>query len=88
MIEVSDVKKLGPKEGRRNMDNVSFHHLAVLYSSKIKTVLSLVSGENYFVIVDSPIWINFNLIYFNLIYLFVSRHEVHSMNTHTLQNAG
>ena len=24
----------------------------------------------------------------NLIYLFVSRHEVHSMNTHTLQNAG
>jgi len=22
-----------------------------------------------------------------LIYLFVSRHEVHSMNTHTLQNA-
>jgi len=27
----------------------------------------------------------FNLI---LIYLFVSRHEVHSMNTHTLQNAG
>jgi len=26
--------------------------------------------------------------YFNLIYLFVSRHEVHSMNTHTLRNAG
>jgi len=26
--------------------------------------------------------------HFNLIYLFVSRHEVHSMNTHTLQNAG
>jgi len=25
---------------------------------------------------------------FNLIYLFMSRHEVHSMNTHTLQNAG
>ena len=25
---------------------------------------------------------------YNLIYLFVSRHEVHSMNTHTLQNAG
>jgi len=24
---------------------------------------------------------------FNLIYLFMSRHEVHSMNTHTLQNA-
>jgi len=24
----------------------------------------------------------------NLIYLFVSRHEVHSMNTHTLRNAG
>jgi len=24
----------------------------------------------------------------NLIYLFMSRHEVHSMNTHTLQNAG
>jgi len=24
----------------------------------------------------------------NLISLFVSRHEVHSMNTHTLQNAG
>jgi len=24
----------------------------------------------------------------DLIYLFVSRHEVHSMNTHTLQNAG
>jgi len=23
-----------------------------------------------------------------LSYLFVSRHEVHSMNTHTLQNAG
>jgi len=23
-----------------------------------------------------------------LIYLFLSRHEVHSMNTHTLQNAG
>jgi len=23
-----------------------------------------------------------------LIYLFVSRHEVHNMNTHTLQNAG
>jgi len=22
----------------------------------------------------------------NLIYLFMSRHEVHSMNTHTLQN--
>jgi len=29
-----------------------------------------------------------NLINFNLIYLFVSRHEVHSMNTNTLQNAG
>jgi len=28
----------------------------------------------------------FNLI--NLIYLFMSRHEVHSMSTHTLQNAG
>ena len=27
----------------------------------------------------------FNLI---LIYLFMSKHEVHSMNTHTLQNAG
>jgi len=25
---------------------------------------------------------------FNFIYLFMSRHEVHSMNTHTLQNAG
>jgi len=25
---------------------------------------------------------------FNLLYLFMSRHEVHSMNTHTLQNAG
>jgi len=25
---------------------------------------------------------------FNLIYLFISRHKVHSMNTHTLQNAG
>jgi len=24
----------------------------------------------------------------NLIYLFMSRHEVHSMNTHTQQNAG
>jgi len=24
----------------------------------------------------------------SLFYLFVSRHEVHSMNTHTLQNAG
>jgi len=24
----------------------------------------------------------------NLNYLFMSRHEVHSMNTHTLQNAG
>jgi len=23
-----------------------------------------------------------------LIYLFMSKHEVHSMNTHTLQNAG
>jgi len=25
---------------------------------------------------------------FNLIYLFMSRHEVHSMNTHTQQSAG
>jgi len=25
--------------------------------------------------------------YFFFIYLFVSRHEVHNMNTHTLQNA-
>jgi len=25
---------------------------------------------------------------FNLIYLFVSRHEVHSMNTYSLRNAG
>jgi len=25
---------------------------------------------------------------FNLIYLFMSRHEIHSMNTHTQQNAG
>jgi len=25
---------------------------------------------------------------FNFIYLFMSRHEVHSINTHTLQNAG
>jgi len=24
----------------------------------------------------------------NLIYLFMSKHKVHSMNTHTLQNAG
>jgi len=29
-----------------------------------------------------------HLINFNLIYLFMSRHEVHSMNTHTLENAG
>jgi len=29
-----------------------------------------------------------NELNFNLIYLFVSRHEVHSMNTHTLQNPG
>jgi len=26
--------------------------------------------------------------FFNLIYLFVTRHEVHSINTHTLHNAG
>jgi len=29
-----------------------------------------------------------NLILIYLIYLFMSRHEVHCMNTHTLQNAG
>jgi len=31
---------------------------------------------------------SFNVFNFNLIYVFMSRHEVHSMNTHTLQNAG
>jgi len=28
------------------------------------------------------------ILIFNLICLFMNRHEVHSMNTHTLQNAG
>jgi len=28
------------------------------------------------------------VLYFNLIYLFMSRHEAHSMNTHTLQTTG
>jgi len=37
---------------------------------------------------DNSITSNFAATNFNLIYLFVSRHEVHSMNTHTLQNAG
>jgi len=38
--------------------------------------------------VDFPIFHNLKGCLKNLIYLFVSRHEVHSMNTHTLQNAG
>jgi len=43
MIEVSDVKKLGPKDGRRDMDYVPFRHLTVglLFCSEIKTVLLL-----------------------------------------------
>jgi len=32
--------------------------------------------------------LQFTITFFNLIYLFMSRHEFHSMNTHTLQNAG
>jgi len=34
MIDVSDVKKLGPKEWRRNMDVIPFHYLAVLFCSE------------------------------------------------------
>ena len=41
MIEVSDVKKLGPKRWRRDMGGVPFHHLVVLFCSETKTVLSL-----------------------------------------------
>jgi len=54
MIEVSNVKKLAPKEWRRDMDDVPFHHLAVLVWSEAKTVLSLVFGEIY-VVIFSPI---------------------------------
>jgi len=31
---------------------------------------------------------NHSMVNFNLIYLFMTRHEVHSMNTQTLQNPG
>jgi len=31
MLEVSDAKKLGPKEYCRDMNDVPFHHLAVLF---------------------------------------------------------
>jgi len=41
MLEVSAVRKLGPKECRRDMDNLPFHHLAVLFCSDTNTVLSL-----------------------------------------------
>ena len=41
MIEVSDVKKLGPKEWHRDMDDVPFHYLAVFFCNETKTVLSL-----------------------------------------------
>jgi len=30
MVEVSNVKKINPKDGRRDMDDVPFHNLAVL----------------------------------------------------------
>jgi len=36
----------------------------------------------------TPLLRSHNITDINLIYLFMSRHEVHSMNTHTLQNAG
>jgi len=45
-----------------------------MYSSPPKLKFSFFPAETLF-----------NLI---LIYLFMSKHEVHSMNTHTLQNAG
>jgi len=34
IIEVSDVKKLGPKDWRRDMYDVPFHHLAVLFCNE------------------------------------------------------
>jgi len=36
----------------------------------------------------SPLQASLFYLQFNFIYLFVSRHEVHSTNTHTLHNAG
>jgi len=57
IIEVGDVKKLGPKGGRRDTDDVQFHQLAILFCTVMKTVLSLVSGENSVVIVDCLNWI-------------------------------
>jgi len=41
MIEVIDVKKLGLKRCRRDMNDIPFHHLAVLLRTNNKTVLSL-----------------------------------------------
>jgi len=47
MIEVSDVKKLGPKWWRRDIDDVPFHHLAVILQWNKNRAITLVSGGNY-----------------------------------------
>jgi len=56
------------------------------------TPLAFTAAERYFTFVSgvSPLHCSCVLssIRIIVIYLFVSRHEVHSMNTHTLQNAG
>jgi len=60
-------------------------------SKKVCTLILgaiFVKSEEHTAILQKFRHILSKFLYFNLIYLFVSRHEVHSMNTHTLQNAG
>ena len=50
-----------------------------------------ISVQLVFLLVQCKKWMSVSADIVNryfLVYLFVSRHEVHSMNTHTLQNAG
>jgi len=56
------------------------HLLFIIYTSDLSTTVSRkYSNPDHLAIMDADED-------FNLIYLFVSRHEVHSMNTHNLQN--
>ena len=55
-------------------------YLFALYLDDLSNELNNIKARCY---IDEVL-----LIKLNLIYLFVIRHEVHSMNTHTLQNAG
>jgi len=78
-------KKLRFEHGGSNLVSYPRRRLTSLrpYTSRLFSQIGEICLQKYLSIRQT---INHKL--FNLIYLFISRHEVHSMNTHTLQNAG